>query len=93
MSMLSISVTHFVHETEEAVGMQGMGLAWPGQKTTLRMMSDKFKKAAISNILLAAGSNPGRAQGMSHWSCPFSLLTVLSHSTALAAVPNRYHRL
>ncbi|GFZ52220.1 hypothetical protein JCM24511_09993 [Saitozyma sp. JCM 24511] len=62
MSMLSISVTHFVHETEEAVGVPGMGPAWSSQKSTLKAMSDKFKKAAVASILLAAGSNPGRAQ-------------------------------
>lgn len=63
MSMLSVSVTHFVHETEEAVGIKTMGTAWACQKKTLRAMSDKFKQAAISNMLLAAGSKPGAAQG------------------------------
>lgn len=81
MSMLSISVTHFVHETEEAVGVPGMGPAWSSQKSTLKAMSDKFKKAAVASILLAAGSNPGRAQGACEFPEKLSFLLCSPYTT------------
>ncbi|RSH82889.1 hypothetical protein EHS25_005879 [Saitozyma podzolica] len=89
MSMLSISVTHFVHETEEAAGVPGMGPAWSSQKSTLKAMSDKFKKAAVASILLAAGSNPGRAQGLASPPPPLEV-TDVSQSTVSSPRASSY---
>lgn len=53
MSMLSTSIAHFTHETVELVGVVNLGPGWPDQKGRLDAMGRKFKKAALSNILLA----------------------------------------
>jgi hypothetical protein len=65
MSMLSTSVAHFAHETEEHMGLPNLGAAWAHQKAQLRTMSEKFKKAALSNITLSASSDNGTHQSES----------------------------
>lgn len=62
MSVLSTSVAHYAHETEEAVGKANLGRMWESQKSQLRAMSEKFKKAAVSNILLCTSSDGGTHQ-------------------------------
>ncbi|WVR07883.1 hypothetical protein IAU60_004926 [Kwoniella sp. DSM 27419] len=54
MSMLSVGLAHFTHETKEAVGPNELGTSWAVLKENLKEMSNRFKKAALSNITLAA---------------------------------------
>ncbi len=64
MSMLSTSVTHFSYEMQQAVGIEALGPAWTGQKASLRAFGNKFKRAALSNILLAASPESSLKEGM-----------------------------
>jgi len=54
MSIMSISVVHLVLETQDMVGpiMSGR-MEWDIRKKRMMEMSGKFKKAALSNLLLA----------------------------------------
>ena len=67
MSMLSISVAHFAHETEQVLGVDVLGGTWigGGQKKQLKRMSEKFKKAALSNLTLATTTDASTQHGMS----------------------------
>ena len=62
MSMLSTSVAHYAHETEQHILPMDLPLNWTEQKEKLKEMSHRFKKAALANILLAAGSDNGLVQ-------------------------------
>ncbi|OCF59004.1 hypothetical protein L486_03502 [Kwoniella mangroviensis CBS 10435] len=61
MSMLSTGIAHFIHETgsslknTELAVMLGKG-QWERMRGKLKEISGKFKKAALSNITLAASS-------------------------------------
>lgn len=61
MSMLSTSVAHFGHETEQHIDTTSLPPAWSDQKAQLKAMSARFKRAALSNILLASSSDGGTA--------------------------------
>jgi hypothetical protein len=63
MSMLSTSIAHFTHETVDMIGLANLGPAWTGQKVKLDEMGRKFKKAALSNILLAENSETNPEHG------------------------------
>ncbi|WWC59260.1 uncharacterized protein I303_101810 [Kwoniella dejecticola CBS 10117] len=57
MSMLSTAIAHFIHETNSTLKQSGMGVGqWERMKLKMKEMSNKFKKAALSNITLAASS-------------------------------------
>ncbi|WWC67750.1 uncharacterized protein I206_101662 [Kwoniella pini CBS 10737] len=71
MSMLSTAIAHFIHETNSLLkqsnssnlglsynlGLEGMGVGqWERMKLKMKEMSNKFKKASLSNITLAASS-------------------------------------
>ncbi|WWC87118.1 uncharacterized protein L201_002004 [Kwoniella dendrophila CBS 6074] len=61
MSMLSTGIAHFIHETglniKSSSAEQNLGLGqWQRMRLKLKEISDKFKKAALSNITLAASS-------------------------------------
>ena len=60
MSMLSASVVHYVYETEQLGEHTPAGVKWGEYKINLKEMSDKFKRAAVSNIVLAAGGDAAR---------------------------------
>ncbi|WVQ84847.1 hypothetical protein IAT38_007004 [Cryptococcus sp. DSM 104549] len=62
MSMLSAGVAHFTHETADAVSKEELGRHWEAQRQTLKEMGNKFKKAALSNITLAARSETSPEQ-------------------------------
>ncbi|AFR97193.2 hypothetical protein C343_05329 [Cryptococcus neoformans C23] len=62
MSMLSVGVAHFTHETKDAVGKNELGRNWETQRKKLKEMGSKFKKAALSNITLAARAQNGPDQ-------------------------------
>ncbi|KAK8846872.1 hypothetical protein IAR55_005962 [Kwoniella newhampshirensis] len=62
MSMLSAGVAHFTHETADAVGKSELGPGWRDQRNKLKEMGNKFKKAALSNITLAARGENGPDQ-------------------------------
>ena len=62
MAMLSTSVAHFAHETEQHIPAAQLPPAWRDQKAQLKAMSNKFKKAALANILLTASTDGGTAQ-------------------------------
>lgn len=62
MSMLSTSVAHFAHDTEHYMPAADLPASWDEQKAQLKAMSHKFKKAALANILLAAGTDSGAEQ-------------------------------
>ncbi|ORY24898.1 hypothetical protein BCR39DRAFT_561360 [Naematelia encephala] len=59
MSMLSTSVAHFTHETEEVVELKRLGPQWPKQKEVLQEMGRKFKQAALANMMLAVHGDGG----------------------------------
>ena len=53
--MLSMSVTHLPYGGALGMGGEAMlGPSWAGQKASLKALGNKFKRAALSNILLAA---------------------------------------
>ncbi|OCF32134.1 hypothetical protein I316_06290 [Kwoniella heveanensis BCC8398] len=54
MSMLSVGIAHFTHETKDTVGLAELGPNWENQRQKLKDMGKKFKKAALSNVTLAA---------------------------------------
>ncbi|WVQ99110.1 hypothetical protein IAU59_006242 [Kwoniella sp. CBS 9459] len=54
MSMLSVGIAHFAHETKDTVGPARLGPDWENQRQKLKEMGKKFKKAALSNVTLAA---------------------------------------
>ncbi|WRT64943.1 uncharacterized protein IL334_001883 [Kwoniella shivajii] len=59
MSMLSTGISHFTHETGAALKGVELGMSighWERMKLKLKEISGKFKKAALSNITLAASS-------------------------------------
>ncbi|ORX39448.1 fungal-specific transcription factor domain-domain-containing protein [Kockovaella imperatae] len=55
MSMLSASIVHYAYETEQIGDHLSFGSKWAQHRTDLKEMSDKFKRAAVANIVLAAG--------------------------------------
>lgn len=67
MSMLSVGVAHFTHETKDAVGKNELGRNWEIQRKKLKEMGSKFKKAALSNITLAARAQNGPDQSEWAW--------------------------
>ncbi|ODN79823.1 hypothetical protein, variant [Cryptococcus amylolentus CBS 6039] len=62
MSMLSTGVAHFTHETSDAVGPAELGVGWEGQRKKLKELGNKFKRAALANITLAAKVETGDEQ-------------------------------
>ncbi|TYJ55671.1 hypothetical protein B9479_003574 [Cryptococcus floricola] len=62
MSMLSTGVAHFTHETSYAVGRAELGVGWEGQCKKLKELGNKFKRAALANITLAAKAETGDEQ-------------------------------
>ena len=62
MSMLSTAIAHYAHETEQQLYSKDAPAIWADQKSQLKAMSNKFKKAALSNILLSAKSDGSAAQ-------------------------------
>lgn len=62
MSMLSTSIAHYAHETGQLLYNNQVPAVWADQKAQLKAMSNKFKKAALSNILLSAKSDGSAAQ-------------------------------
>lgn len=66
MSILSISATHFAHETVGTVGVDMLGgeREWEGGKRRrLKELSRKFKKAALCNVYLGtAGDDPHQGE-------------------------------
>jgi hypothetical protein len=54
MSMLSMSVTHLPYGGALGIDPTAHGPTWAGQKASLKALGNKFKRAALSNILLAA---------------------------------------
>jgi hypothetical protein len=63
--MLSTSIAHFTHETAEAVGLGNLGPDWISQRASLHVIGQKFKKAALANILLAESSETSPDHGKS----------------------------
>ena len=57
MSILSISATHFAHETEGSVGKELLGEEWDAKRVRLKELSRKFKKAALCNVYLGTGGD------------------------------------
>lgn len=67
MSILSISATHFAHETETSVGREMLGIEWDAKRARLKELSRKFKKAALCNVYLGTG---GDDPHQSEWQVP-----------------------
>ncbi|WWD22184.1 hypothetical protein CI109_106675 [Kwoniella shandongensis] len=62
MSMLSTGVAHFTHETADTVSKDELGQGWAEQRKRLKEMGNKFKRAALANITLAARGENGPDQ-------------------------------